>query len=153
MTNSYSFQSAQSENGFNLIELVIVVAIIGILAAIAIPSYSGYITRSNRSDATKALITLSNLQEQYYIANQVYASDIANLPINSGSENNHYLLSVTAGNTASFTLNASPVGTGVTGRQSSDGAFSLNSVGLKRWDCNNDNTYSCSWDEAARQNK
>jgi type IV pilus assembly protein PilE len=86
--------------GFTLIELMITVAVIGILAAIALPSYSAYLRRSQRSDATSALLRLAAAQEKYYLQNNSYESDMTKLgsPTSGSllSEHGWYSVSVAA---------------------------------------------------------
>ena len=62
--------------GFTLMELMIVVAIVGILATIAYPSYSEYIWRSNRTEAQRELVSLANLQEQLFVDQRAYTTDM-----------------------------------------------------------------------------
>ncbi|MBN2125341.1 MAG: prepilin-type N-terminal cleavage/methylation domain-containing protein [Deltaproteobacteria bacterium] len=69
----------KDERGFTLIELMIVIAIIGILAAIAIPQFSAYRVRSYNSAANADLRNAATAQEAYYVDNQSYASNEANL--------------------------------------------------------------------------
>lgn len=65
--------------GFTLIEVMIAVVIIGILASIAYPSYTQYIAQSARSEGLAALMRIANLQEQYYLDNKKYATDLTKL--------------------------------------------------------------------------
>jgi len=100
--------SARQE-GYTLIEILIVVAILGLLAAIAIPSYQNSVLASNRSVAQAALLDLANRQEQFYLDNRTYTTDMADLGYPAGMvfsnggnsavafNNNHTLVASTAG--------------------------------------------------------
>lgn len=59
--------------------MLVVVAIIGILAAIAIPSYQRSVMAGNRSVAQASLLDLANRQEQFYLNNRTYTSNMSNL--------------------------------------------------------------------------
>lgn len=84
----------RTHRGFTLIEVMIVVAIVGILAAIAYPSYRDQVRRSNRTDAYNALLAIANAQEKFYMDNNSYTADMAQLAgFNADpdtSENGHY---------------------------------------------------------------
>lgn len=70
---------SNSNPGFTLIEMLVAVAIIGILAAIAIPSYQRSVMAGNRSVAQASLLDLANRQEQFYLNNRTYTTDMSNL--------------------------------------------------------------------------
>lgn len=94
--------------GFTLIELLITVAIIGILAAIAYPSYTEFVIRSNRAEAQSELLLLANRQEQYYMDNRVYTTDMTVLgALNSPfiTESGNYSISASINN-GTFILTA-----------------------------------------------
>lgn len=129
MRNKYS--------GVTLIELMIVVVVVGILAAIAVPSYRNYVMRSQRSDATAALLRLAAAQEKFYLQNNTYTTDVtpaglnltATAPLNS--EHGWYTVTVTAADATGFTATAATV-TG--GGQASDthcASFSINETGQR----------------------
>lgn len=61
------------QRGITLMELLTVVALIGILTSIAVPSYRAYIERTQRTDATSALLRVASAQEKFYLANNTYA--------------------------------------------------------------------------------
>ena len=71
--------SNRNEKGFTLIELMIVIAIIGILAAIAIPQFSAYRKRSFNAAAESDLKNATTAQEAYFVDEQVYSGNIAQL--------------------------------------------------------------------------
>lgn len=103
-----------TQSGMTLIELIIVVVIVGILAAIAMPSYRQYVIRSQRADATTALLRLSTAQEKFYLDNNAYASTLASLNI-TGTERGFYTLRTNCsadGCAAGFDAIAIPVSTG-----------------------------------------
>ncbi|MFK5969097.1 MAG: type IV pilin protein [Candidatus Marithrix sp.] len=122
-----------NNKGFSLIELMIVVAIIGVITAIAYPTYRQHVLESNRFEAKSALMDLSQLQEEFYIENNKYASNFGNSPNSMNIEkagfakdkgkfisknskldllNGYYELSLT-GNNNGYTLTADAIGTQV----------------------------------------
>lgn len=106
-----------NKNGFTLIEVMIVVVIIGILASIAYPAYLQFVIKSARSEGVAAIMNIANLQEQHYLDNRVYATDVAKLGLTSTSgafvtESGYY--SVSSTNTADFTITATPLKSPVT---------------------------------------
>jgi type IV pilus assembly protein PilE len=117
------------ERGFSLIELMIVVAIVAIIATFAFPSYRQHVIRSNRTDATSALLRMAADQEKFYIQNNRYASyDELGSPT---TENGWYTLAVTEADAATFTATA----TVASGSGQEDDAhckeFSINAEGQK----------------------
>ncbi|MBE9562660.1 MAG: prepilin-type N-terminal cleavage/methylation domain-containing protein, partial [Proteobacteria bacterium] len=65
--------------GFSIIELMIVVVIIAILAAVAYPYYRHHILSSNRLEAKSSLMELSQLQENFLVKNNLYATNLIDL--------------------------------------------------------------------------
>jgi len=141
------YHSIKHARGVTLMELVIVVAMIAIFMSLAGPNYTAYVTRSNRADAMQSLVLLANAQEQYLLSNKSYATDIANLPTFSTSREGHYQLSVVSANASSFILQANPNGALASGRQKNDGRFRLSSTDNRVWDCGNNNSFSCDWQD------
>jgi type IV pilus assembly protein PilE len=100
-----------NKTGFTLIEVMITVAIVGILAAIAYPSYVDYITKSARSEGQAAVMKVANLQEQYYLDNKAYATNMTKLGLAASplvTEHGHY--SVASAGTTSLTITATAIG-------------------------------------------
>lgn len=118
-------------SGFTLIELMIVVVIIGILASIAYPSYINFITKSNRAEAHAALMKVANLQEQYYLDNKTYATDLTDLGLNASpflTDNGIY--EVSSAGTSQFTVSAKALGAQAT-RDTSCGTITITDTGVK----------------------
>ncbi len=65
--------------GVTLIELSVTVAVVGILASLAWPSHLAQAQRARRLDATHALTTLQQAQEQFRLRHGAYATDLAQL--------------------------------------------------------------------------
>ena len=112
----------KSTAGFTIVEVLIVVAIVGVLAMIGYPSYQESVRKSQRKMANAALIEAAGRQEQYFVNNKQYASDLTNLgfPANGyyiskdGEETaaseagSIYLVSISASTATTFTLQAVP---------------------------------------------
>ncbi|MCG9711318.1 type IV pilin protein [Shewanella insulae] len=117
--------------GFTLIEAMITVAIVGILAAIAYPSYIDYIAKSARSEGVAAVMRVANLQEQYYLDNRAYATDMTKLGLGTNpfvTENGHYSLASVG--TSSFTITATAKGSQAS-RDTTCGTITMTSAGVK----------------------
>jgi type IV pilus assembly protein PilE len=115
--------------GFTLIELLIVMAIIGIILSVAYPSYQNSMTKTRRSDGQAALLEAMNAEERYFTENNTYSTTLADVNASSTSEKGHYTISAAAcggGIDQCVILTATPQGV-----QSSDGALTLNSLGVK----------------------
>lgn len=66
----------KSAQGVTLIELMIVVAIVGVIAAIGYPSYQESVRKSARTMGTASLMETLGRQEQYFINNKQYSSNL-----------------------------------------------------------------------------
>lgn len=63
----------KKHKGFTLIELMITILVVAILASIAIPSYRQYVIRANRTAAQAVMMEIATRQQQFFVANRVYA--------------------------------------------------------------------------------
>ncbi len=127
--------------GFSLIEMIIVVAIIAIIAAIALPSYEGYILRTNRAVGKAEVMKVAARQEQYFVNNKSYTTDLTQLgypstyyvtdngDAQSGSSGSIYRITLAADTAFDYTVTATPQG-----RQTKDsdcGAVAVDEQGKK----------------------
>ena len=83
--------------GFSLVELMVVVGIMVLLASIAIPGYQRYVQRANRSDATNTLLRIASSQEKFFLQNNTYTTNFAQLGLNNVSENDSHVVLVATG--------------------------------------------------------
>ena len=122
--------------GFTLIELMIAVVVIALLAMVAIPAYNDSVTKGRRADAKSSLSTAAARQEQFFMDNKTYTTDLTDIGFigsatSVASLDGNYTVSVatpTAGCPIAtcFELRAAP--------NKSDGycqTFTLNSVGTQ----------------------
>jgi type IV pilus assembly protein PilE len=128
------------QRGVTLLELMTVVMIIGVLSAIAIPSYRSYLMRSQRSDATAALLRVAQAQEKFYLQNNRYASTAAELAAGppaglgiSRTEHQFYTIALgaVADNTLSFQATATPVAGGPQAKDIGCATFTIDQQGTR----------------------
>lgn len=119
-----------NSQGFTLIEVMIAVVIVGILAAIAYPSYIDYIIKSGRSEGVAAVMNVTNLQEQYYLDNRAYATDMTKLGLTNPFVTEHGYYSVASTGTSSFTITATAKGSQAS-RDSTCATITMTSAGVK----------------------
>jgi len=94
-------------SGITLIELMIVVVVISILAAIAYPNYQEFTARAKRNEAKAALLRLAINQERFYLNNNSFTLNLAELGFGSAiTETGYYQIEVTAADTSNFTASA-----------------------------------------------
>jgi type IV pilus assembly protein PilE len=129
--------------GFTLIELMIVVAVVAIIAAIAIPSYNSSVIKSKRAIGKAELLDVLSRQEQFFVNNKGYATDLTALGfvanpyfINdqgdalTAAAGSIYQISLAAGaTTAAFTLQATPQNDQIADTQC--GTLQISNTGLK----------------------
>ncbi len=73
--------SRRSIKGFTLIELLVVVLIVAVLAAIAVPQYQKAVLKSRFSSLMPTTQAIRDGQEMYYMTNNKYADEIAELDV------------------------------------------------------------------------
>ena len=73
---------------FTLIELLVVVLIIGILAAIVVPQYQKAVIKSKYSNLKNITNSIFRAEQNYYLANNVYADTFDKLDISVGNGSN-----------------------------------------------------------------
>ena len=139
------------ERGFTLIEIMIVVTILSILLMIALPSYQRSLVRSTRADAQAALMGFAQAMERHYQTQYSYeeaaaggsdtgAPDASVFPDKAPLDGEKfYDLSITEATATAYTLRATPISAK---RQGGDGIMTLNSLGQRGWDADNDGTIS-----------
>jgi type IV pilus assembly protein PilE len=123
--------------GLTLVELLTVIVIIAILSAVAIPSYRSYVLRSQRTEATRALLQVRAAQEKFFVQNNRYADDLdaappAGLGMSSRSETGLYALQIALlDGGRSFSVQATPsVGSPQTEDERCQ-TFNLDGAGLR----------------------
>jgi type IV pilus assembly protein PilE len=118
----------KKQQGFTLIELMIVVVAIAILAAIAIPSYRDYVIRGNRRAAQAVMMDIATREQQFFVANRVYASpsELGYSLSPDVDANYEFDIDVNAGPPPSFEITFTPEG-----GQAGDGDLTLDSEGVK----------------------
>ena len=120
MCTKHSGQTLRRMKGFTLLELMIVIAIISLLAGVAYPSYQNSVRKANRAVGKAALLELAGRQEQYFVNNKSYASDITDLQVAGAGLDNQgtfsatgtiYTVSIATNNTGTtYTLTLTPEG-------------------------------------------
>jgi len=103
--------------GFTLVETMIAVALLAIVLAFALPSYRAYVLRSNRTEATEALLTAAACQERIYTRANAYDTAACE----GTSSNSLYSITIATSNgNQNFVATAAPQG-----QQSEDGCGSV----------------------------
>ncbi|MEO0422142.1 MAG: type IV pilin protein [Pseudomonadota bacterium] len=121
--------NAKQTAGFSLTELMIVVSIITILGAFALPSFTNQIRRSNRTDATAALMRVAAEQEKFYLQNNSYG-DMSELndPVTDAG---YYTLTIPTANATTYTITATPTEGGPQVNDAICASFSINAAGQR----------------------
>ncbi|MFA6378648.1 MAG: prepilin-type N-terminal cleavage/methylation domain-containing protein [Candidatus Omnitrophota bacterium] len=103
MINLCKKQKNLKNNGFTLLEIVIVIIIVAILAAVGIPKYTGAVEKARASEGTYILGTLLSAQERYFLENNVFASNVADLDVQIPSPKSFNAPTISAGCAAAAT--------------------------------------------------
>lgn len=80
-----------------MIELMVALAIVAILAAIALPAYQDSMRKGRRAEAHAALTDSAARQEQYFMDNKSYTTDMTQLGFTADpatTEKGHYQIEV-----------------------------------------------------------
>jgi type IV pilus assembly protein PilE len=133
MTNS-------RERGVTLLELMAVIVILGILASIAIPSYRTYLLRTQRTDATAALLRVAAAQEKFYLQNNRYAtnSELDDAPPGGlgipSTEHGYYTIALDddADTSREFLATATAKSDSAQARDADCGTFTINHTGERK---------------------
>jgi type IV pilus assembly protein PilE len=123
-------------DGFTLTEVLVVMAIVGILAAVAYPAYLDQVRKGRRSDGQAMLNLVAARQEQYYLDNKSFTTDMTDLGLGADpadSPEGYYSVDAAAGSTGSIATSFALTATRA-GAQTSDtlcGDLTLNSAAAK----------------------
>ncbi|HNP37142.1 MAG TPA: type IV pilin protein [Woeseiaceae bacterium] len=84
----------RSMRGVTLLELMIVVVVIGVLTSIAYPSYRDAAARAKRNEARAALLQIATNQERFYLNNNTYSGNLADMGVNATTETGTYAIAI-----------------------------------------------------------
>lgn len=144
--NSNCSPRAKIARGFTLIEMMIIVVIIAVLAGIAMSSHQSSVLKTKRKAALGTLLTLVAEQEEYFVNNKGYATDLTDLGYSatgasgdpyyindqgdaSTNTNGAYKITFASASTSAFTLTATPINSQT--KDTSCAAMSITSTGSK----------------------
>ncbi len=137
--------AAKRDKGFTLIEILIALVVLGILMSIALPGYNSQVTRSRRSDCMGVMLGFAQAMEKHRAVNYTYqgaadGGDDTGPPASTLHPDQCpiegtalYNLTIEEATATEFTLEADPVGA-----QDGDGALSINELGQRFWDKDDD---------------
>jgi type IV pilus assembly protein PilE len=112
--------------------VMITVVIVGILASIAYPSYIQFVTKGARADGLAGVMHVANLQEQYYLDQRSFTTDMKKLGLKEDPwivDNTYYKIDTTLSG-GDYTVTATAVGVQAA-RDTVCATISLTSVGSK----------------------
>ena len=117
-------------SGFTLVELMIVIVIVAVLVGIALPAYREQVIRGHRAAAKAEMLEIANRQEQYLLANRIYATGLSTISYTTPPDvAAKYTFSISSVNNAGlpyFEVKADSIGS-----QAGDGDLTLDSLGVK----------------------
>ncbi|XOV82166.1 MAG: type IV pilin protein [bacterium] len=139
--------------GFTLIELLVALAIFAIISALAIPQYTAFTERGFRAEVQSDLLNCAQAMERFNATEFTYvgtnpggddtALDATICTPLSAPSGRYAITAVTTANT--FVLTATPAGS-----MAGDGEMTLNQVGNRTWDEDNNGAISATetdWEE------
>ncbi|MDH3614394.1 MAG: type IV pilin protein [Gammaproteobacteria bacterium] len=135
---------ASRQRGITFLELLIVVAIVAMISAFAFPSYMQYIVKTKRTAATSALLQIADRQQQFFMDNKTYATDLSALgfagsplfvsdagkAVAAGDDDAVYVLSIVNVTPTTYTATAAPLA-GQLERDTDCGTLTLSQAGTK----------------------
>ena len=139
--------------GFTLVELLVALAIFAIISALAIPQYTAFTERGFRTEVTSDLLNCAQAMERFnateftYVGTNPLGDDepldaTVCTPLSEPS-GRYAITAVTTADT--FVLTATPGGS-----MAGTGVLTLDQIGNRTWDENNDGTISATegdWNE------
>lgn len=111
---------SQKRYGFTMIELVIALVVVSILVAVAVPSYRHYITKSRRTDAQAALLSMALAQEKWRASHTTYGT-LAQVWTTTTTDGGYYNLAVTTNTATRYVITATVPAGGSQSNDSEDG--------------------------------
>jgi type IV pilus assembly protein PilE len=134
----------KNQRGVSLLELMIVVVIVAILSSIAYPSYTRHVVNSKRTAATSALLQIADRQQQFFMDNKAYTSDLTNLGFGTnphvitddgratvaGDQDAVYTIAISNVAATTYTITATPLHGQLT-RDTKCGNLTLNQAGQR----------------------
>jgi type IV pilus assembly protein PilE len=152
--NKVNYGCVKRQRGITLLELMVVVAIVGIISAIAYPSYTQFIVKSKRTASTAVLLQIAARQQQYFMDNKQYATDLSSLgfaassfminddgsPVSSGSGKRTYKITLYGATASAYTVQAIPE-LGQASHDTDCGTMTLTNAGVKGQSGSGDNCW------------
>jgi len=99
-------QLRKYSRGITLLELMIVVVIVAIMASLAYPQYRDFAARAKRNEAKAALLQCATNQERWYLSNNCYTNNLADLGVTTPTDSGSYDISLNNVTCNNFTCQA-----------------------------------------------